>query len=827
MSEEGTGAGRARGRARGRPPTGSEEDPRLSPSAESGAGDGGNGGAVRGRGGYRPLKTIPTGVTATTGSGGVNCRLYSNYFRLKTPENLIVQQYQVDFAPEVESTRLRRALLYDNKALFNDAFLFDGMHDIKSTTRLPEPLTDVVAVRKTDQVEIKITIKHVGEVQWGSFEMLRLYNTQVRRNLNHMKYLLVGRHFFDPKMRHDIPQYKLQVWQGVLTAVNNHDGGILMVCDTVHKVIRADTVRDVLREVFGRGRDTFQDNARRELAGSIVMTSYNNRTYKIDDLCFDKNPTFEFDRKGVNTTIADYYKSQYNITIQDLKQPLIQCLPSAREQRAGDNKPLLLVPELCVMTGLTESLKINFDLKKQMTQMTQAPPPRRVGNLTKFMQTMNANPNVKEDMTKWNLKFDDSLVEVTGRIIAGEKIYMQGDTEQTACSFQQRSGDFSKEIRSKKMRVAPKPLKKWAVLVSGRDNQLVADFTQTLNRVCGPLGIQMDRPMIKVLDNDRTGTYVDACKNAPKDAQIIVIIVPNNNKERYDTIKKIFCCDQPVPSQVIVGKTLSKKQMLMSVCTKIGIQMGAKLGGEPWTLVIPPKDLMVVGYDTHHDGTRRGASVGGFVCSLNPSLSRFYSRVAYHTNHEEMSNNFAQNFAEGLKRYHEVNGKLPLRIVVYRDGVSDGQIPHVYDYEMTQIKEAIRRIAGQEDIKLSFVIVTKRVNARFFERTSPTDTGNPSPGTVVDTDVTRLERYDFYLVSQSVRQGTVAPTSYNIIEDETNWKATHHQQLAYKLCHLYYNWMGTIRVPAPCQYAHKLAFLTGTALHKEPSTLLADTLYYL
>ena len=42
-----------------------------------------------------------------------------------------------------------------------------------------------------------------------------------------------------------------------------------------------------------------------------------------------------------------------------------------------------------------------------------------------------------------------------------------------------------------------------------------------------------------------------------------------------------------VPSQVIVGRTISKKQMLMSVCTKIAIQLNCKLGGEAWAVEIP------------------------------------------------------------------------------------------------------------------------------------------------------------------------------------------------------------------------------------------------
>lgn len=118
---------------------------------------------------------------------------------------------------------------------------------------------------------------------------------------------------------------------------------------------------------------------------------------------------------------------------------------------------------------------------------------------------------------------------------------------------------------------------------------------------------------------------------------------------------------------------------------------------------------------------------------------------------------------------------------------------------------------------------------------------NPDPGTVVDTTVTRPERMDFYLVPQFVNQGTVTPVSYNIIYDDTALGPDRHQQvvcsfqknfiesfqLAFKLCHLYYNWQGTVRVPAPCQYAHKLAFLTAQSLHGDSDEKLRDKLFFL
>ena len=76
-----------------------------------------------------------------------------------------------------------------------------------------------------------------------------------------------------------------------------------------------------------------------------------------------------------------------------------------------------------------------------------------------------------------------------------------------------------------------------------------------------------------------------------------------------------------------------------------------------------------------------------------------------------------------------------------------------------------------------------------------------------------LSRYDFFLVSQSVNQGTVNPTSYNVVKDTSGLLPKHIQALTYKLTHLYYNWPGTVRVPAPCQYAHKLAFLVSIDSH--------------
>lgn len=53
------------------------------------------------------------------------------------------------------------------------------------------------------------------------------------------------------------------------------------------------------------------------------------------------------------------------------------------------------------------------------------------------------------------------------------------------------------------------------------------------------------------------------------------------------------------------------------------------------------------------------------------------------------------------------------------------------------------------------------------------------------------------------------------------------QELVYVLCFSYMNWSGAIRVPAPCQYAHKLSVFVSQHLNEDPKEDLRNSLYYL
>ena len=129
-----------------------------------------------------------------------------------------------------------------------------------------------------------------------------------------------------------------------------------------------------------------------------------------------------------------------------------------------------------------------------------------------------------------------------------------------------------------------------------QDRPSAKDFIEALQRVGPPMGFNVGRPNTVQLENDRTDNFLKNIRNnLSQTTQMVIVVLPSNRKDRYDSIKKLCCVELPVPSQCILQITLSKKQNLMSVATKVAMQLNCKLGGELWAVEIPVKNLMVVG----------------------------------------------------------------------------------------------------------------------------------------------------------------------------------------------------------------------------------------
>ena len=166
--------------------------------------------------------------------------------------------------------------------------------------------------------------------------------------------------------------------------------------------------------------------------------------------------------------------------------------------------------------------------------------------------------------------------------------------------------------------ITPVQLQTFVVLFTRRDSQAAGEFVRTLERVGGPMGIRLGQPQMCELPDDRTDTYLRALKqNINPKVQMVICILPRSTKDRYDAIKKLCCLEKPVPSQCIQSRTIGNPESIMSVTTKIALQLNCKLGGELWALEIPMKNCMVIGIDSYHDSSQKGRSVLGFIASTN------------------------------------------------------------------------------------------------------------------------------------------------------------------------------------------------------------------
>lgn len=297
----------------------------------------------------------------------------------------------------------------------------------------------------------------------------------------------------------------------------------------------------------------------------------------------------------------------------------------------------------------------------------------------------------------------------------------------------------------------------------------------------------------------------------------IFVCVPDELKERYDQVKQVSLASFGYLSQVMKLRTIQKPNL--SVATKVVLQVLAKMGTVKWALAKPMTSLanvmrtaLIVGIDVHHDADRKG-SVQACVGTLDPRASVFYQRSRLVAAGEELSvqsSQYAEYIKDMIRERHTKNIRTET-IILYRDGVGEGQIDVAIETEFNSVKQALNDwptvdvtdcpYDAQRVPKIVFIFVMKRHNTRFFqfnaEGTEQEDVGgggrggygdrggggrggrggapagpakkfdNPKPGTVVSRGIVRSDRSEFYLATHDTKEGCLVPMRYEMAKNET------------------------------------------------------------
>ncbi|OMJ75543.1 hypothetical protein SteCoe_25277 [Stentor coeruleus] len=760
-------------------------------------------------------------------SAGQPIQLLANYFSF-TPKNAstTLQRYAVAFTPEISFSlsKQRERVLFKakNKIIENvGRFVFANTILFSSQTSEEFKVNSVF-----EEVEYTITVTPTGALV-QPLEIKHFYNKFFNCVQGMLKLVMIGRKFYNPDRPIDLPQHKLVVWPGYANSVGYYENGCLLNIDISHRCLRTITVYDQIVEVRKRNPQDCRQMVAKLLIGTSVLTLYNKKCYKIDDIEWDMSPSSTFEKEGVATDFKKYYTTRWGREIKYDDQPLLK----------SKIKTLLcyLLPEFCVMTGLTDEIRSDFNAMKDLAQATKKEPKARLNESAGLIRTLQSFPKTKDEINSWQLEINTDPISLTGRVVSAGQIVM-GDN--TAFKINDSTGSFDRDIQ-RKMFAQPR-LDKWGIFHCENDKKLVEQsLMANLIQVIKTFNVSCEKPAIFSVSSDKWNDWDRVLRQSLNPTVKIVICVLPGNKGKcrlYDDLKRLTFSCFPVPTQVILNSTLKKDKGLRSVINKVIMQINAKVGGIPWALDSLPfsnSASMVIGIDIF---SKRGScGVLGYCATMDQNFGRYGSFPKVINPGGEVFGKIKECTEQSLQQFSNENKRFPKIVVVFRDGVSDSQRASVLNDEVSAVKQAFisMKNMGQFDIpSLIYVVVNKRTNARFYCENAG-NTTNPPLGTIVDSKVVEKDGYDFYVMPAKANQGSMTPTHFHVIYDDSGLPCDNIQVLAYKMCYSYYNWSGSIRVPAPCQYAHKLAYNYGERSDKngppQPHTYWVNSraLYFL
>ena len=304
---------------------------------------------------------------------------------------------------------------------------------------------------------------------------------------------------------------------------------------------------------------------------------------------------------------------------------------------------------------------------------------------------------------------------------------------------------------------------------------------------------------------------------------LLFVVVPAKEDPIYNRVK--HCCDikYGIINVCSLGSKMQEQRGQQQYFANVALKFNLKLGGNNHTLdanklgIIAQGKTMLVGLDVTHPspGSPKSApSVAGIVASIDRNLSQYPAAISVQTGREEMVAGLTELVRSRLQLWKRYNNAFPENIIVYRDGVSEGQFNIVIDKELPLIKNACAEVyRSLTPPKITIVICGKRHHTRFYparlEDAAPS--GNPQNGTVVDRDITESRTWDFFLQAHSPLGGTARPAHYTVVHDEV---FAHHpvppvigntadalEDLTHNLCYLYGRATKAVSICPPAYYA--------------------------
>ncbi len=125
--------------------------------------------------------------------------------------------------------------------------------------------------------QYRIAISFVREKASGDPDVQMLLGSIFRRlfrtlNLANLPRGLQKGCYYDPINKHELKRHNLEVWPGYEIRAEEFEGGLHLLVDSSTRVMRTETVLDVLADCYKKSPGSYKDLAIKTLMGSSVIT---------------------------------------------------------------------------------------------------------------------------------------------------------------------------------------------------------------------------------------------------------------------------------------------------------------------------------------------------------------------------------------------------------------------------------------------------------------------------------------------------------------------------------------------------------------------------
>ncbi|KAJ6439029.1 Piwi, PAZ and DUF1785 domain protein [Purpureocillium lavendulum] len=762
------------------------------------------------------------------GTKGAKVELTANYVELLPPSNMVLHRYDIQIAPEAAGRkrfRLVQLLLYSaDLALHEGNVATDFRSTVFSRTKFPRDETVIELCYRSEREDVpaagattyKIRVTYTKTLRIGelvnylnstnfdqSFEdkqeltqALNIFLNHYAKSANNLATVGSTKSFplSQDASKRDLGS-GLEVIRGFFSSVRLATCRVLVNINVSHGAFYHAGPLPVLMNSYGvRNTVALEQFLKLHGAGAkdvefwfaCEASSFGARKAEAKGGTKDKgkgkgrHQPENTTASGKYISVFDFFRTTYNRVLQQPQLPLVNC--------GNRENPMYLPAEVCiVLAGQPSKSKLGGAQTQQMIRHAVRKPWENAASIVgDGIQTAGLDESSNVLLRSFGLRITPGLIKVPGRILGEPKVIYRGNR-----AANPRFGSWN--MNNIKFN-AGASLAKWSYLMislpGARDAfslQSLETVMKEFHQVLGRMGVNAALPStgqhlsLQHPDDPAIGSML---QRAASDLDLLFIILPEANIPLYKRIKTVADKEYGIHTICSVGSKLVKDRGRDQYMANVALKFNLKLGGinqivqDRTVSIIEQSKTMVVGIDVTHPSpgsSSHAPSVSAMVASIDKHLGQWPATLRIQRARQESVDDLTEMLKSRLTLW-KAKGKhtaLPENILIYRDGVSEGQYDMVLSQELPQLRRACRQMYPTADTqkglpRFSIIICGKRHKTRFYPTAEEhcDRSGNTKPGTVVDRGVTEARGWDFFLQAHAALQGTARPCHYYIVHDE-------------------------------------------------------------